>query len=100
MSVLSYIVPRVIYKTGSRYNRKIWVVEEAGKNKLLVNGARESGPYIEGLWRYALRELLVDSSRLVQNILVLGVAGGTVIHLLHALYPEPYSRRRYRSGDY
>lgn len=88
MHWLSYLVPFTILKTGSRYNKDIRINEENGKFKLLVNGARESGAYIEGLWRYALRNLRFTGRAKTKNILVLGVAGGTVIHLLHNLYPD------------
>jgi len=87
MHWLTYLVPRVVVKTGSPYNREIRVLMESGKYKLLVNGARESGAYIEGLWRTAFRSFAMTSSTGVKNILVFGIAGGTVIHLLAKLYP-------------
>ncbi len=88
MHWVSYFIPLTILRTGSRHNKDIRVLEESGKYKLLVNGARESGAYIAELWRYAFRCLHVDDTRSVTNILVLGIAGGTVIHMLHALYPK------------
>jgi spermidine synthase len=64
------------------------VLEEKGKYKLLVNGSRQSGEYILKLWQQALCQFGIIPSPDLRNILVLGVAGGTVIHLLHALYPD------------
>lgn len=84
----SYLIPITILKTGSRYNKDIRINEENGKFKLLVNGARESGAYIETLWKYAFRMLGVTRGKTVNHILVLGVAGGTVIHMLRHLYPD------------
>jgi spermidine synthase len=63
-------------------------VEEQGKIKLLVNGSRQSGEYIKMLWQRAFTSFGIQRSTDVRRILVLGVAGGTVIHLLHELYTE------------
>lgn len=88
MSWVSYIVPRVIARFTSPYNRDIRVLEEKGKYKLLVNGSRQSGEYVRKLWQHAFCEFGIIPSPDIRSILVLGVAGGTVIHLLHAMYPH------------
>ncbi len=87
MNWLSYIFPQTIARLSSAYNRDIRINEEQGRYKLLVNGARESGAYIEDLWRFAFFRLGV-SHRSLGNVLVLGVAGGTVIHILGAMHPK------------
>lgn len=86
MSWLSYLVPQVIAHFSTPYNRDIRILEEKGKYKLLVNGSRQSGPYIQTLWQHAFTTFGIIPSPDVRSVLVLGVAGGTVIHLLHALY--------------
>ena len=88
MSWTTYIVPRVVAKFSSPFNRDIRILEEKGKRKLLVNGSRQSGEYIRELWQYAFCTFGVIPSPDVKNILVLGIAGGNVIHLLHAIYPD------------
>ncbi len=88
MSLVSYFIPQVIARFTSPHNRDIRVLEEKGKYKLLVDGSRQSGEYILTLWQQALCSFGIIPSPDVQSILVLGVAGGTVIHLLHALYPD------------
>ena len=88
MSWLSYIFPRTIARLSSPFNRSIRINEENGKYKLLANGARESGAYIEGLWQFAFERLQFPGNRKMRRILVLGTAGGTVIHMLHALFPQ------------
>lgn len=88
MSILSYIFPQTIARFSTKYNRDIRVVEEQGKYKLLVSGSRQSGEYIRMLWQRVISDFGVIPSPDVRSILVLGVAGGTVIHLLHAIYPE------------
>src|SRR3990167_4267490 len=92
MTWFSYIFPQTILRTSSKYNSHIRINEERGKLKLLVNGSRESGEYIEKLWKEAFAAFGLGSGLnapqgLPPSILVLGVAGGTVIHLLHHMYP-------------
>lgn len=88
MNLLSYLYPRVIARYSTPVNRDIRVLEEKGKYKLLVDGSRQSGEYVLKLWQEALCAFGIIPSPEVSSILVLGVGGGTVIHLLHALYPE------------
>ncbi len=90
MSWISYFIPQVIARFGSPYNRDIRVLEEKGKYKLLVDGSRQSGEYVLTLWQQAFCSFGIIPSPDVQSVLVLGVAGGTVIHLLHALYPDAF----------
>ena len=86
MSWLSYFSPRTILRIFSPYNSDIRVMEESGKYKLLVEGSRQSGQYIADLWRYALSHLPIPRDMKMKNILVLGVAGGTIIHILKTKY--------------
>ncbi len=88
MSWRSYIYPQTIARFQSRYNRDIRVVEEFGRPKLLVNGSPQSGHYIQGLWKGACRRFWRVFPSHVRSILVLGVAGGTVIRLLQRQYPD------------
>lgn len=88
MNLLSYIVPRVIARYSSSYNRDIRVLEEKGKYKILVNGSRQSGEYVLKLWQHAFCAFGIIPSPDIRSILVLGVAGGTVIHLTSAIYPD------------
>jgi len=87
MSLSSYLIPQAIARFSTKYNEDIRVIEESGKLKLLVNGSRQSGVYIEWLWKKAFSVFGLGS---YQSILVLGVGGGTVIHLLHKRYPDAY----------
>lgn len=85
---LSYIFPQTIARFSTTFNKDIRVNEEYGQRKLLVNGSRQSGIYIDGLWRGALKTFGITRDLSVNRILVLGVAGGTVIHLLSKFYPK------------
>ncbi|MCJ7826296.1 hypothetical protein MUP56_01605 [Patescibacteria group bacterium] len=88
MTWKSYLFPQTILITTSAYNRHIRVNEEWGKMKLLVDGSSQSGAYIEKLWKKALKRFAVDTHLPLRNALVLGVGGGTVISLLHDLFPH------------
>lgn len=88
MHWITYLFPRTVVKTSSQYNRDIRVVEEALTYKLLVNGATETGPYIRKLLLYAFKKFNISKEKNVKTILVLGVAGGTIIHTLHNMYPQ------------
>lgn len=85
MSLSSYLIPQTIARFSSKYNQDIRVIEEAGRPKLLVNGSRQSGKYIEWLWKKAFAAFGPLSA---SSILVLGVGGGSVIHILRRLYPQ------------
>ncbi len=87
MSWLSYLLPRTFLKTSSIYNDDIRVIEDAGALRLLVNGSRQSDPSISALWREAIKKFDVSSHAEVDDLLVLGVGGGTVISLLTGLFP-------------
>ncbi len=86
MSWKSYFFPQTILLTTSPYNRHIRVNEEQGKMKLLVNGSPQSGTYIKKLWASAFRHFSMQS-RSVKDVLVLGLGGGTVLTLLHDMFP-------------
>lgn len=88
MSLLSYIYPQTIARFTSPYNKDIRVVEEHARYKILVNGSPQSGPYIENLWKRACQSFGIPQKHVPRSILVLGIAGGTVIHLLRHWYPK------------
>ncbi len=88
MNWLAYFLPVEVARFSSRYNRDIRLLRTNGKYKILVNGSPQSGAYIEKLWRTAFRAFRLQPAAVHKKILVLGVAGGTVIHLLREFYPQ------------
>lgn len=84
---LSYIFPQRIADFSSPWNRHIRILMESGQYKLLVNGSRQSGAYIKKLWLHAFTTFGIPT-RSVHTILVLGVGGGTVFHLLKDYFPR------------
>lgn len=87
MSFLSSLFPQTVLRTSSRYNSDICVIREWGGHKLLVNGSRQSGPYIRKLWERAFRKFRLVDLQDMHTIVVLGVGGGTVIELLAKRFP-------------
>lgn len=88
MSLLSYIIPVTVFRDQSPYNQDIHVQETASKYTLFVNGSKQSGPYIEKLWRKAFWKFKIPKIKPLNSVLVLGVAGGTVIKMLSRLFPQ------------
>lgn len=81
-------MPQTVLRTRSRFNRDIRVNLERGEYKLLVNGARESGEYIRKLWEYAFDTFDYPGTFSPKHIVVFGLAGGTVVHMLRAIHPQ------------
>lgn len=54
----------------------------------MVNGIHQSSEYIRGFWTYAVEHLHVASISPHNQILILGVAGGTIIHILSKKFPK------------
>lgn len=90
MTWWTYLYPKRLLRTSSPFNRDIRVLEDAGKPKLLVNGSRQSGVYVQKLWKQALDSFRVRSSDTNKKILVFGIAGGDVIYLFRNLYPNAH----------
>ncbi len=86
--LLSYLIPQKIAEFKTPFNSYIRINDEGSARKLLVNGSPQSGNYIDVLWSAAFGAFDIASRMNVKNILVLGTAGGTVIHKVHNLFPH------------
>lgn len=85
-------LPNVIFQTSSKYNEDIKVVESNGVRRLVVNNHTQSlsynSPQAESMvWGRTLRLLQSEAPEL-GNVLVLGMGGGTMEHLLANAYPN------------
>lgn len=93
MSVFEGIkLPNVIYKAKSKFNKDIQVVESNGTRRLLVNNYTQSVNYDSPLaermvWGRTLR-LLQEEEPELNSILVFGLGGGTMQHLLAHAYSD------------
>ena len=83
----SYLIPQKVAEYTTPFNTYIRINVESGKMKLLVNGSPQSGSYIDVLWDAALGAFGITLQNNIKTVLVLGTAGGTVIHKIHALFP-------------
>lgn len=86
--LFSNFYPHTLVRFSSKYNKDIHVVQVSRQNNLYVDGSSQSGLYIRRIWRTALKGFGINRHTSPKNILICGVAGGTVIHLLHTLYPK------------
>ncbi len=86
--LLSYLIPEKVAEFHSPYNHYIRINRESNRMKLLVNGSPQSGKYIEQLWNSAFKAFGVGHGGQAKKILVLGVAGGTVIRMLHGFFSD------------
>jgi spermidine synthase len=91
-SLQGLMLPKVIYSTQSEINGQIDVVQVGKTRKLKVGGIEQSlnwdAPSAERLvWGRAVDVLEHNESKL-RNILVLGLGGATVQHLIARAFPE------------
>lgn len=84
-------LPKVIYKTSSKYNSDIEVVESKGVKRLVVNDQTQSidpnSPQAEKMvWGRAVR-LIKEEVPELHTLMLLGLGGGTMPHILHREFP-------------
>lgn len=78
----------VFEERESKYNGHLRVLRTWGMgNYIQAEGLTQSGGIVESIWRSTLRQ--VPSTKYpVQNILILGLGGGTLAKLLRKKYPN------------
>ncbi len=82
--ILSYFgIPQIVYKTNSQYNGQIRVISVFGQNSISVGNLTQTGPIVVGLWSFA-----VSQTSNINNCLVLGIGGGSVVKVLRKKYPD------------
>lgn len=79
-------LPNVIYQTSSKFNEDIKVIDTNGTRRLVVNNTTQSVSFDSTaaesmVWGRTLRLLKAEEPQL-STILVLGMGGGTMQHLL------------------
>lgn len=89
MSFWSYIIPRTIVRTSSRWNQDIRVIEINEEPNLLVGGSPQSGKYMRGIWEKTFAAFHIRALD-VTSILTLGIGGGTAIKIFEEMYPEAH----------
>jgi len=80
--LLSYIFPINIHKTDSEISKSIEVTVYNGELILDSENVNYSYGSLQKVLRFGLRQISFESIKKMQNILILGVAGGSVIKTL------------------
>lgn len=88
MRWLSYFTPTQIARFSSQFNKKIKITEHLGKKTLYVENAEQSGGTITGMWEKTIRKMKQCNNETMQQCLILGLGGGTLIKILKKSYPE------------
>lgn len=72
----------------SKFNGHLRVVKTWGMGTYIqAGGLTQSGGIVESIWRSTLRQIHSKDSA-IQNILILGLGGGTLAKLLRKKYPD------------
>lgn len=87
MNWLSYLHPLELIKINTPINGELRVVENFGKKILYANNNEQSGGTITGMWRRAV-QTINDHKLTINNCLILGLGGGTLISLFNKYYPQ------------
>lgn len=87
MKLLSFLFPRIIAKVNSPISGEIKVVEQFGKRSIKVGGLEQSGAFIGGIWKKALKKTQNLKTSKTQSVLILGLGAGTVAKLVNKFWP-------------
>lgn len=79
--------PRILYHSYSKANGDITVISQFGQNSISVDNLTQTGPIIDGLWKFAVKKVLLRKLQ-PENILILGVGGGSIIRILRNYFPQ------------
>ena len=87
-----FALPKIVYTTESKYNGRIDVFEHKGHYRIAVGNTTQSlssdaQHAIKGTWG-KIADLVLVEHPAAREILVLGLGGGTVVHLLSEKLPE------------
>ena len=92
MSVFAALkIPKILYKTESKYNGVIEVFEVGSTRKLVVDGFNQSvnpdSQIAERLVWGHLVKILQEQEPNLKNVLILGLGGGTIQHMIAQRFP-------------
>jgi len=85
-------VPEVIHEVKSKYNNSLQVIKLGNTLKLRVNGVDQSVNYdsqsSQNLYWGKIVEIIKEKSPESSKVLLLGMGGGTIVHLLSKALPD------------
>lgn len=79
------LFPRTVFKKESPISGLITVKELLGQPTLSVQGMIQSGGLVKDVWAKVFRQI---KKRELKTVLILGLGGGTVVHLIKDHWPE------------
>ncbi len=83
-----FSVNKLVEERESKYNGKIKVLKTVGLGTYIqVEGLTQSGGVVEDIWKSSLRKAKSKKPE-VQNVLVLGLGGGSVAKYIKKFWPE------------
>lgn len=77
----------ILEEVESPYNGKIQVVKTLEGTRILVGGISQSGWLVRNIWDRALKKIR-DTFPAVQDILILGLGGGSLAELIQKYWPQ------------
>jgi len=85
-------MPKIIYETTSELNGRIRIVDVGSTRKMVVGNTIQSinpdSPACPKLYWGQMSDSIEERFADIQNILILGLGGGTLAHLLSRAYPD------------
>lgn len=77
---------KILEEKESKYNGHLKILKTWGMGTYIqAGGLTQSGGIVESIWKSTLRQIKEKS---IENILILGLGGGTLAKLLRKKYPE------------
>jgi len=77
---------RILEERKSKFNRSIKVVRSLGFGTYIqVNNLTQSGGVVEDIWKETLKNIKKEK---INNVLILGLGGGTIAKLIKKYWPE------------
>lgn len=87
-------MPKVLYSTESKYNGKIDVVQTGNTRKIRVDNIDQSisytSPNTQRLYWGRVIDVLKQNEPNLKNILILGLGGATIQHLISKEFPQAH----------
>lgn len=84
--------PKVIFETDSKYNGHIQVIEFGDVRRVVVDNISQSvsahAKYAQRLYWGKVVQVLKENFTNLNEILLLGLGGGTLVHMIHKEFPS------------
>lgn len=80
---------KILEERESKFNGHLRVVKSWGLGTYIqADGLTQSGGIVESIWNSTLKKLKNSKIPRIQNVLILGLGGGTVAKLIRKYWPE------------